>query len=429
MAKHAAADLESGLANGPAVTERRALLQGKGFGFLRLLIILAKRKSFILKSVCAGAVVAVVVSLLLPATYTANAKILTAQLDRSISLSLIDKLNLPGVSHSGPSDIYVAELQSETVANRLIDRFSLMKVYGAKLKVEARHTLAHRTEISAGKDSVISISVDDRDPQRAADLANAYLEELETLAKTFAVTEAGMRRRFFERQVKVAREDLVTAEQALRQTEEKTGLVLFDLQTMAIIEASAALRAQIAAQEIQMQSMRSFATPDNPYLVRAEHQFAALREQEAKLERGRGGHSIVDVPLENLPKERLEYGQRLREARYRETLLALLTKQYETAKLDETRADLIIQPVVQALDKAVPPERRSAPHRFLIILSATLLALLLAVLAALFMENRQQRPKQVQLFRWDLQDGQQSMRKPGAKVQIDNRDKMQGKVG
>ncbi len=198
---------------------------------------------------------------------------------------------------------------------------------------------------------------------------------MEKLTKTLAVTEAGKRRIFFEREVKIASDDLATAELALKQTQEKTGLILLDSQSRAMIDSITALRARYAAQEVVVQSMRSFATSENPDLVRAEKELAALGDQLARLEGGKGKRMFTDVPIENVPTAGLEYIRKLREVKYRETLFELLAKQYEAAKIDEARDALI----VQVLDKALPPERKSAPHRSVIVLIATILAVLVAL--------------------------------------------------
>ncbi|MBZ5523430.1 MAG: hypothetical protein LAP21_14440 [Acidobacteriia bacterium] len=378
----------------------------EGPNFPEPLIILAKRKFFILKFVGLAAVVALVTSLLLPKSYSANAKIMPPQQNQSMSsTALLSQLGpLAALAGSGlglkaPSDLYIAMLHSRTVADALVDRFSLMSVYNVKLREYARRSLETHTEMIAGKDGVISISVEDRDPQRAADLANGYVEELEKLTRTLAVTEAGQRRAFFEREVKAASDDLAGAELALKQTQEKTGLILLDSQSRAMIESLSSLRARVAAQEVLVQSMSSFATPENPDLVRAERQLTALRDQLRRMEGGQGSRSFADVPIESVPTAGLEYVRKLRDVKYREALFELLAKQYEAAKIDEARDALI----VQQLDKAVKPERKSWPPKALLVLVSVLLALLLAMLMAFMLEGLERaREDQQFLARFQL---------------------------
>jgi uncharacterized protein involved in exopolysaccharide biosynthesis len=354
------------------------------------LILLAKRKSFIFKFVSVAVILSVITVFLLPKIYTAKTKIMPPQQNQSMGamaalsqqLGPLAALAGQGMGLRSPSDLYVALLRSDTVAYALIDRFSLMTVYKEKLRIDARRRLEDRSDIVAGKEGVISISVDDRSPQRAADLANGYVEELEKLTKTLNMTEAGKRRLFFEREVKMANDSLADAEVALKQTQEKTGLILLDSQSRAMIESVTSLRASIAAQEVKVQAMRSFATTENPDLVLAEQELTTMRAQLDRLERGQGKRSIADVPIENVPTAGLEYVRKLRDVKYHEALFALLARQYEAAKIDEARDTLI----VQQMDKAVRPEKKSSPHRLLIVLAATILALLVAIMVAFFME-------------------------------------------
>jgi tyrosine-protein kinase Etk/Wzc len=376
------------------------------------LIVLAKRKAFILKFVFVAAVLSIGAVLLLSNTYTGNAKILPPQQNQSMGamaalsqqLGPLAALAGPGLGLRSPSDIYVAMLRSDTVANGLIDRFSLMSVYEKKLRIDARRRLADQSEIVAGKDGVISISVNDRSPQRAADLANAYVEELEKLTKTLNITEAGKRRLFFEREVKMENDNLADAEVALKQTQEKTGLILLDSQSKAMIESVTSLRAGIAAQEVKVQAMRSFATTENPDLVLAEQELATMRAQLDRLERGGGKRSIADVPIENVPTVGLEYIRKLRDVKYHEALFALLARQYEAAKIDEARDALI----VQQLDRAAPPERKSGPHRLIIVFTISVLAFMVAIVTAFSMESLERAKEdsqfatRYQLFRFYL---------------------------
>lgn len=385
--------------------------------FPEALVILAKRKSFIIKFVAAVCVIAVVVSVLLKNTYTSTTKILPPQQTQSMSttatLSQLGPLAALAGSALGvknPGEIYISMLHSDSVANALIDRFNLMSVYKKKLRVDTQKELDNNSLIVLGKDGVISISVEDHDPKRAAEIANAYVDELEKLTKTLAVTEAGKRRIFFERETQAAMDDLGKAELALKQTQEKTGLIMLDPQARAIIDEVTSLRAQIGVQEVQIQAMHAFATPENPDLVRAEQELSALKAQLEKLERGQGNRFAADVPIENVPAAGLEYLRRLRDVKYHEALFELLAKQFEAAKIDEARDSLL----VQQLDKAVPPERKSGPLRALICIGSLLLALLVACLLAVYKERLDQArddpqfAAQFQLFKFYLRRRQKA---------------------
>jgi uncharacterized protein involved in exopolysaccharide biosynthesis len=376
------------------VAEEAPVLEHSGevenIHFPEPLIVVAKHKSFIFKFVGVALILSIITVFLLPKTYTAKTKIMPPQQNQSMGamaalsqLGPLAALAGQGMGLRTPSDLYVALLRSDTVAYSLIDRFSLMTVYGKKLRIDARRRLEDRTEISAGKEGVISISVDDRSPQRAADLANGYVEELDKLTKTLNMTEAGKRRLFFEREVKMANDDLANAEVALKQTQEKTGLILLDSQSRAMIASLTSLRAAIAAQEVKVQAIRSFATSENPDMVMAEQELATMRAQLERVERGQGKRSVADVPIENVPTAGLEYVRKYRDVHYHEALFALLAKQYEAAKIDEARDTLF----VQQLDKALRPEKHSWPKRFILVLVATILALLLAIMSASYLEN------------------------------------------
>jgi tyrosine-protein kinase Etk/Wzc len=285
-----------------------------------------------------------------------------------------------GLRNSG--DLYVAMLRSRTVADDLIQRFDLEKVYKQKRTIDTEKQLENLTEITAGKEGVISVSASDHDPKRAADLANAYIEELQKLTQTLAVTEAGRRRLFFEREVVQASDELARAESALQKTQETTGFFQLDNQSKAIVESAAALQAQVTAKEVQVQSMRSYASAENPDLLRAQQELSALRAGLARMQLGQEGISLADVPMRKMPAAVLQYLRSLRDVKYRESLLELLTKQYEAARIDQGRDAAIIQ----VLDKAVPPEVRSWPHRSVMVLSMFFVAFLVAIVAAFVLE-------------------------------------------
>ena len=369
--------------------------------FVDLLIILAKRKSLILRCTLIAALLSLVVSFLLPTYYTATAKILPPQQSQSMATAMLGQLGpLLGATAGkdlglrNPNDLYVAMLRSRRVEDSLVDRFSLMSVYKDKFRVDTLRDLESLTEVVAGKDGVISVSVDDRDPSRSAAIANAYIDELTKLTRTLAVSDAGKRRLFFEHEVRTANDELSNAEQALKHTEETTGMIQLDNQSKVMLQAYADLRAQVAAREVQVQSMRSYAAPENPDLVRAQQELAALRAQVARFEGGEGGHSSSNVALSKVPSVGLEYVRKLRDVKYRESLLELLTKQYEVARIDESKDASMIQ----VLDQAVTPERKSRPHRSIIVLLATLLAFQFSLIWVYLAESLQRAKEDPQHF-------------------------------
>ena len=342
---------------------------------LDLLIILSRRQQIIQRVTLAAAVLAAIVSLLLPNRYTATANILPPQQSPSLAASMIGQLGALGamaqkdLGLKNPNDLYVGMLRSRTTEDALIRRFDLLRVYRDKRMSDGRRDLESATSIVLGKEGFVTISVEDKDRSRAPQIANAYVEQLRKLTQDLAVTEAGQRRLFFERQLELAKNNLADAEQALKETEQKTGLIQLDGQAKAIIEAVVKLRALMAAKEVELHAMRLFSTEQNPDVMLGEQELSGLRAQLALLEKQSGGTGSVQVPIGNVPEAGLQYVRKLRDVKYAETIFEILAKQYEAARLDEAKTAAIIQ----VLDPAVEPDRKSSPPRILIVVIVTLL--------------------------------------------------------
>ena len=357
---------------------------------LDVLIVLAKHKRIVLGVPFIAGIVAAVVSLLLPDIYTGTARILPPQQSASAASALLSQLGgaLGGLASAAggalglknPNDLYIGMLKSRTVADNLIARFHLSEIYEQELKSKTRDLLKANTSITDAKDGIITIEVDDKDPRRAAELANAYVDELLMLTRILAVTEASQRRLFFEQQLLQAKDSLTSAEIEARQGLQNGGIARADAQGRSMIEVTARLRAQISAKEVQISSMRTFAAKGNPELHRTEQELEALRRELARLE----GTS----PISNVQKQGSSGGSgidnlgRLRDVKYYEFLYELLAKQYELAKIDEAKDATVIQ----VMDKAIEPDRKSKPKRTFIVLFSSFVALLFGVLAAFIRE-------------------------------------------
>jgi uncharacterized protein involved in exopolysaccharide biosynthesis len=353
---------------------------------LDLLIVLAKHKALVLGLPAAAAAISAAVSLLLADYYTGVTKILPPQQTQATSSVLAQLGNLAGVAGSAaasglknPNDLYVGMLKSRTVADNLIQRFDLNKLYDQKYQSLTRKRLGKESTITAGRDGIITIQVDDKDPRRAAALANGYVDELFKLTKVLAVTEASQRRLFFERQLEQAKDSLAKSEASTRQALQKGGLVLVEGQGRVMAETSARLRAEITVKEIQIGAMRTFASDQNPELQRTQQQVEVLKRELARIEGTSGGGS--SRPEETNVKG-IENLRLLREMRYNEVTYELLAKQYEIAKIDEAKDSAVIQ----VMDRAIEPDRKSKPVRFQIVLLSTLAAGLLAVPGAFLLE-------------------------------------------
>jgi uncharacterized protein involved in exopolysaccharide biosynthesis len=281
-----------------------------------------------------------------------------------------------------PNDMYVAMFKSRTVEDAMVQHFGLMQEYRAKYLSDARKKFEGRATVDgSGKDGMIHISVEDRDPRHAADLANGYVDQFRLQSQHLAITEASQRRLFFEQQLEQAKDNLANAEEAMKETEQKTGVIQLDSQARALIESAASLRAQVAAKEVQIQGMRTYATGENAQLVEAQQELDSMRAQLAKLggsEDSASGGLIV--PKGQVPEASLEYIRKLRDVKYNETIFDILARQFEVAKLDEAKQGALIQVV----DPAVPPERRSSPKRGLIVIVATAVGFFIGIFVALF---------------------------------------------
>jgi uncharacterized protein involved in exopolysaccharide biosynthesis len=362
-----------------------------GIDPLDWLLVIAREKKMIMRTTLAAVVLSSVIAWMLPGVYSARAVILPPQEDQSglssMTIGALAELSSAG-SNGGlgvalglknPSDIYIGMLKSRSVADALIQRFDLQKLYGTGSMAETREQLTKQVSISNGTDGLISVVVDDDDAQRAAAMANNYVEELEKLTRRIAITEAARRRLFIEQQIRLTQEKLVQAENALKQTQERTGVIDLDSQGKAIIEAVAALRAQAAAKEVQISTMQSFATAGNPDLIRARQELAGLKTQIGKFEHnGLAGNGDIMVSTGRMPEAGLEYLRKLRDLKNQQAVYEMLTRQYESARVDEARNSVVIQVV----DPAVALDEESAPRRPLIVLLGTLFTLILAIMWA-----------------------------------------------
>lgn len=352
---------------------------------MTLFLVIARSRRLIAKITLGITLLAVVISLLLPFRYTASTSILPPQQGGSAGAALMAQLgNLGSVASlagglgalKNPNDLQVALLKSRTVEDAMVDRFGLLQLYHAKRKSDARKKLESYVEIDNGsKDGLIRISVTDRNAQHAADMANAYVDEFKKFSATLAVTEASQRRLFFEQQLTQAKDNLAKAEEELKGTEQKTGLIQLDAQARVTIQLIADLRAQVAAKEAQISAMRAYATGENSGLQMAEQELAGLRAQEEKMGAAGEGTTNALIPKGNMQESEIEYVRKVRDVKYYETIFDLLARQYEVAKVDEARQGAILQVV----DKAVVPDARSFPKRTLIVLGAAVFGFIIGI--------------------------------------------------
>jgi uncharacterized protein involved in exopolysaccharide biosynthesis len=365
--------------------------------FSELFGIMCRARKLIGWSVLATAACATSVALLIPVEYTAEAVIMTPQQSESSWSTMAQAAGMgTGSALSGlgllsafglrnPSDLYIGILESRTIADLLIKDFNLLDVYDDKYWQQARKHLAWHTDIKAGKDTLIHIKVSDRDPKRAASLANAYVEQLSVRNSHVALTEASQRRLFFEVQLTKQKNLLADAEVALRDTQQRTGLLVPTGQAEAMLRSASQLHAEILSGEAQLAGLKTYVSEDNPRYQAVKQQITTLQSELASLQKGSATEGEEDLPVGKLPQAGLEYVRKYREVKYHELLYEALAKQFEAARLDEAKA----APLIQVIDKAVIPERKSWPPRLIIVLVSTVLALFCSSLVAFYRANAQ----------------------------------------
>lgn len=346
---------------------------------LDLLIALLQRWRVILGGTVVASLVAIAVAFIIPPTYTAITTFLPPQQQQGIASAALGQLGaLVGLAGGtstgvkGSSDQYVALMQSVTVSDRLIDRFGLVEVYDVKYRYEARRELADNVRIVAGrKDGLIRVEVEDRDAKRAADIANQYVAELQHATRDLALTEAQQRRVFFDNQLRETNKRLVGAQVALESSGFNAGAL--KTEPRAAVENYARLQAEVTAAEVRLQTMRSRLADSAPEVAQQLSLLSALRAQLARTEASSKDRSGGP-----------DYVGKYREFKYQETLFELYAKQAELARVDEAREGALIQVV----DVAQQPERRSSPRRGILVggvaaASFLLLALWVVIAAVL----------------------------------------------
>ncbi|HEY6839034.1 MAG TPA: Wzz/FepE/Etk N-terminal domain-containing protein [Geobacteraceae bacterium] len=358
---------------------------------LELLQVVVKRKGLILKLCSAAAILSVIYSLTLPNIYSATAKILPPQKEGGGGLAaMLGQAGglaalaggLGGIG--GSADLYIGILKSRSVADAVVKKLDLVRAFKAKDSEGARGALNKAVKAQVGKDGIISITAESRNPKMAATLANAMVEELGIRSVQLNLSKAGTERAFLEKRLAVVREDLKKAEDSLKEFQEKYKVVKVDSQATASIQGVAQLKAEIVSKEVQLASLRSYQTNESPEVKALQSSLAKLRSQLGALE-GRGGSGDAIPTVGNVPNLGLEYARRMRELKIQETIFEQLTKQYEVVKLTEAKDSSSMQ----VLDDAVAPLKKSKPKRSLIVVLATVTAFFVSIFLSFILEYRE----------------------------------------
>ena len=311
------------------------------------------------------------ITYLVPQTFTARTTFLPPQQQGSAAASALSSLGaLANLAGGGglrtPADQFAALMQSATVQDRIVDRFKLLDVYDVRFKSDAKRELAERLRINVSKrDGILSVEVDDHSPQRAADIANAHIEELRLLTASLAITEAQQRRGFFERQLAETRGRLNTAQASLQDS--GVGAGALKAEPRAAAESYAKLRAEVTSAEVKLQALRTSLVDSAPEIAQQLAALSTLRSQLARVEH------VNEVGTRN---GSTDYIGKYREFKYQEAMFEFFARQFEMARVDEAREGALIQ----VIDAAQPPERKSKPKRANIAILSTIAAA--ALLAA-----------------------------------------------
>ncbi|MBI5588673.1 MAG: chain length determinant family protein [Deltaproteobacteria bacterium] len=366
--------------------------QNDGFNLLGALLVFLKHKRLIASIVCGILFITVIISLVISPTYRAESQILPPQQSGgSMANRIFSQLGAasllvgPTLGIKNTNDLYDALLKTRTILDHAVTKFNLTELYATKTREDARDILKRRITVYNDKKSgIMTVGFEDKDPARAAEMVNFLVEELKRLNNDLAVDEASQRRLFFENQLKDVKESLIKSEENLKGFQEKTGVFKIDDQTKVIVEGIAKLRAQVAAKEVQLKVVRSYQMENNPELQILTAEISGLQEQVRKLEsKGNPNNNDFSMSTRKMPAVGLEYIRKMREFKYNEALYEILLKEFESAKLDESKSASLIQ----VIEKAVPPERRIRPQRTKMVLIAGVMGFFLAVFAAFFAER------------------------------------------
>ena len=309
-----------------------------------------------------GGLFALAVAFVVPPTFTAKTQFIPPKQQQSTAAAALSDLGVLGGGAAGaiagiknPADQYAALVKSTSIADALSEQFQLAERYDEEFKDDILKELAKNTTVLVGvKDGLISVAVDDYDPQTAADMANAYVSELRKLLNRVALTEAQQRRVFYEGLVAQTKEDMVRAERALKGSAvSKEELRAMPEDTLGGV---ARLKAQVSAQEVKIAAMRGYLADSAPEFKQALTELAALRNQMSRVEQAQDSTTAAT-----------DYVARYREFKYQETLYGMYLRQFEVARADESREGAVIQVV----DVAEAPERKSKPKKALVALLAT----------------------------------------------------------
>ena len=366
-----------------------------------LIAVVLKRKRFIVVYTAVLLVLIFIVLMIMSPVYQGVARLLPPQSVNSTTEILAQLAGATGLSMGATgaqptSSTYAGMLTSRTILDAVLDKYNLIEFYKkdrflgrwrSYTRDDARDTLTDLVDMEADTTTnIITATINDKNAQRAAAMANTFVDELRKMIQDLSVLEANQRKVFYDREIKKTLDNLTLAEESMKKFQENSGVLLADEQAKAMMDRIAMLEAQIAAKEIQIQVINTYATASNPDMKRAVSELAALKDERDKLEAKsvttQNFPGNVTIPTAQVPELGMEYLRKLRDLKYQQTLWDVLIKQYETARLDETKET----PNVQVVDIAIPPEKSAKPKVMLIMVIAVPVSLFLSMLMAFLLE-------------------------------------------
>ena len=367
-------------------------IEDEEISLLDLLLVVVENLRLLVLGPLAVGLAALGISFMIPPTYTAKTQFLPPQQQQSSASALVQAIGagaIGGLSASlgikNQTDQYIAFLKSQSIQDAMVDRFDLLKRYDTKFRVDARKELLENTKITSGKDGIIVLEFQDEDPKVAADMANTYVDELRRLMNRLSLTEAQLRKSFFEKKLRETKENLSAAEESLRGTGVSSGVL--KTSPSAAVEIVARLKAGVTVQEIKVASMRGYLADTSPDFVQAMKELSVLKGQLTNAEKSdtNSGDGL--------------YISRYREFKYQETLFELFAKQYELARVDESREGT----AVQVVDNAQPPEKKSKPKKAMIATIASVASGFTLLLFVFIRQAFRNSAKQVDmLYKFEL---------------------------
>lgn len=349
---------------------------GRSLDVLDVLLIFARRKWLILGWMAVGLAIAIIALLRAPTLYKSQSTLLPPAQEQSSAalLSQLGALSALGgfggnLSLKNPADLYLSILQTNLVADDMVKRFHLMDVYKIPDLDGAAGTLRKYSKFASSKEGLILITVEDKDPKRAADLVAGYADELFRQNNRLAIGAASQRRLFFQQQLAEEKDRLADAEVAMKQTQQSTGVLQLSGQAENILREEADLQANITSHEVQLAALLSSSTEQNPEVIRLRTELTGLRTQLSQMQKGTKGMTLSQAQF---PEAGLIYIRKQRDVQYHQTLYDLLARQLEAARIDEAKAS----PTVQVIDPPKVPKVKSWPKPFIFILVGLVLGAL-----------------------------------------------------